>query len=238
MDGTSAELAEVEARIRRSPRGPLTLDPDRSVASALTDLVTKLADSHQSVHLAAAASAVANAQMLSFPENLFWDFDFYLASIHRHACAASAYASYLDQVTGITVGVMKLYGQESTIRFRYVHDFMYGFDWARWVRRDPKAREGVEPFGLEFLRQTENRGRHIGNLIENDDEWYPMLEEGVSRNPFPFSREPEDELALYRHLAERRCVPVQGWRLDGRPDASRDFDALREDAASSLGLSR
>jgi hypothetical protein len=133
---------------------------------------------------------------------------------------------------------MKLYGQQSPIRFRYVHDFMYGFDWARWVRRDPEAREGVEPFGLEFLRQTEGRGRDIGTLIEADDELYPRLEDGVSRNPFPFSREPQDELALYRLLAERGCVPVQAWCLDARPDAGRDFDVLREEAARSLSLSR
>jgi hypothetical protein len=238
IDGTNAQLAEVEARIQRRPRGRLTLDPDRSVASSLADVVAKLTDSRQSSHLTAAASAVANAQLQSFPENLFWDFDFYLASIHRHARAASDYASYLDHATGITVGLMKLYGQQSPIRFRYVHDFMYGFDWARWVRRDPEAREGVEPFGLEFLRQTEGRGRDIGMLIEADDELYPRLADGVSRNPFPFSREPQDELALYRLLAERECVPVQAWRLDARPDASRDFDVLREEAARSLSLSR
>jgi len=237
-DEMSTELAEAETRIQQSPRGPLTLDPGRSVASALTDLVTNLAGSRQSSALAAAAAAVANAQLRSFPENLFWDFDFYLASIHRHACAASDYATYLQDVTDITVGVMRLYGQQSPIRFRYVHDFMYGFDWARWVRRDPAAREKVEPFGLDFLRQTENRGRDIGALIETDDDWYPRLEDGVSRNPFPFSREPEDELALYRLLAERGCVPVEAWRRDARPDASRDFDAIREDVARSLQLSR
>jgi hypothetical protein len=33
-------------------------------------------------------------------------------------------------------------------------------------------------------------------------------------------------------------VPVQAWRLDARPDASRDFDVLREKAARSLSLSR
>jgi len=133
---------------------------------------------------------------------------------------------------------MRLYGQQSAIRFRYVHDFMYGFDWARWVRRDPDARKGVEPFGIEFLRQTESRGRNILELIDADDDWYPRLIDGVSRNPFPFSREPEDELPLYQLLAERACVPVEAWLLDAQPDASRDFDALREGAAASLGLDR
>ncbi|MGB8331862.1 MAG: hypothetical protein WCE62_17175, partial [Polyangiales bacterium] len=238
INETDTELAEIEARIQNSPRGPLTLDPDRAVASSLTDVVASLADSNQSSHLAAAATAVARAQLQSFPENLFWDFDFYLASIHRHACAAPDYARYLDDVTDITVGLMRLYGQQSPIRFRYVHDFMYGFDWARWVRRDPGRRGGVEPFGLAFLRQTESRGRDIGTLIEEDDDWYPRLQDGVSRNPFPFSREPDDELVLYRLLAERRSVPVEAWCLDACPDASRDFDALRESVAKSLRLTR
>ncbi len=238
INDTKTPLAEVESRIRQSPRGVLTLDPSRPAATSLTDVVSELADSRQSPHLAAAAAAVAEAQLQSFPENLFWDFDFYLASIHRHASAVTDYASYLERVTSITVGLMRVYGQQSMIRFRYVHDFMYGFDWARWVYRDPGAHEGVEPFGIDFLQQTESRGRDILTLIEADDDWYPRLADGVSRNPFPFSRNPEDELSLYRSLAARGCVPVEAWRLDAKPDANRDFDALREDAAALLGLSR
>lgn len=236
IDEINNPLAGVETMIEQCPSGPLTLDPSRSAATPLTEVVSELADSRQSPHLAAAASAVAEAQLQSFPENLFWDFDFYLASIHRHAAATSDYASYLENVAGITVGLMRFYGQQSAIRFRYVHDFMYGFDWARWVRREPAARRGSEPFGLDFLRQTESRGRDIVALIDADDEWYPRLAEGASRNPFLFSREPNDELALYRLLAERGDVPLQAWRLDARPDAARDFDALRQDAAASLGL--
>jgi hypothetical protein len=197
-----------------------------------------LADPHQSLYLAAAASSVAEAQLESFPENLFWDFDFYLASIHRHACAGPDYAGYLENVSSVTVGLMRAYGQQSAIRFRYVHDFMYGFDWARWVRRGQGARNGVEPFALDFLRQIESRGRDIVGLIEADDDLYPRLPEGAARNPFPFAREPDDELPLYRLLAERGDVPVQAWRLDAQPDASREYDELREDAAASLGLSR
>jgi hypothetical protein len=238
INETNTPLAEIDARIEQRPWGPLTLDPSRSSATSLTDLVSQLADTQQSPLLAAAASSVAEAQLQSFPENLFWDFDFYLASIHRYASTAPDYAGCLENVTSITVGLMRAHGQQSTIRFRYVHDFMYGFDWARWVRRDPEARNDVEPFGLDFLRQTESRGRDIVTLIEADDEWYPMLADGVARNPFPFSREPSDELPLYRLLAERGHVPVEAWRLDAEPNASRDYDELREDAAASLGLSR
>jgi len=238
IDEDNTPLVELQARIEQCALGALTLDPSRSSPSSLTEVVSSLADRRQSAHLAAAASSVAEAQLQSFPENLFWDFDFYLASIHRRASATSDYAGYLSNATRITVGVMRLYGQQSPIRFRYVHDFMYGFDWVRWVRRDPKARGGVEPFGIEFLRQTESRGRDIITLIEADDDWYPKLANGDARNPFPFSREPDDELPLYRMLAERGDVPVEAWRLDARLDTSRDFDVLREDSARSLDLGR
>jgi len=234
----SATLAEIDERIAQTAHGRLSLNPRRSTASRLNDLVVGLTSPSETPHLAAAATAVAEAQLRSFPDNLFWDFDFFMASIHRNALAASDYADYLHEITRVTVGLMNLYGQQSAIRFRYVHDFMYGFDWARWVRRNPASRLEVEPFGIEFLEQSENRGRAILKLIDEDDALYPNLEEGVSRNPFPFARDPEHELQLYRLLAERGEVPVEAWRLDARPDASRDFDALREDAAEFLGLSR
>lgn len=237
-DETLASLGEVDARIAQTPRGALTLDPARSSATSLSVLVSRLAGGSQSRYLAAAASAVAEAQLHSFPENLFWDFDFYLASVHARASTAPDYASYLEQVTYMTVDLMRLYGNESPIQFRYVHDFMYGFDWARWVRRDHDARSKVEPFGLEFLQRLQSRGRAIVTLIETDDEWYPRLAEGTPRNPFPFSREPEDELRLYRVLAELGWVPIEAWRSEARPDAARNYDSLREEAARSLGLGR
>ncbi|MGB5222070.1 MAG: ferrochelatase, partial [Polyangiales bacterium] len=74
--------------------------------------------------------------------------------------------------------------------------------------------------------------------IESDDTLYPKLSGPGSRNPFSFSRDPEEELLLYRRLAERGCIPVEAWRLGAEPDASRDFDALREQVAESLGLAR
>ncbi|MFW2389227.1 MAG: ferrochelatase [Polyangiales bacterium] len=237
-DETIIPLVEIEARIRQCPFGPLSLDPSRPEATSPAGLVARLASREQLPHLAGAASAVAEAQLRSFPENLFWDFDFFLVSIHRDASQNHDYAGYLEEVTRITVDLMTLYGQQSAIRFRYVHDFMYGYDWARWVRREPRARAGVEPFGLDFLRRTESRGRDILTLIESGDDWYPRIADGTSRNPFPFSREPAEELELYRLLAQRCHVPVKAWLIDARPDASRDFDELREDAAATLGLDR
>lgn len=237
MENRFSILDEVQAGIDATNCGALTLDPERTSATPLQVLVTSLADPTQVEALAAAAAGVASAQLENFPDNLFWDFDCYLASVHENAASADDYDAYLERTTRTTVGLMRLYGQRSKIRFRYVHDFMYGFDWARWVRRDPDNRVGADPFGLSFLDQSESRGQGILDLIEADDTWYPRLEEGASRNPFPFSREPEDELILYRDLSTRGLIPVEAWRVDAEPDWNRDFDALRRARAQALALS-
>ncbi len=243
MNSTAAtqeisSLAEVDDRIARSPRGPLTLDPKRESATPLRVLVDRLGEPSERPHLAAMAATVAEAQLESFPENLFWDFDFYLASTHTEARDAADYANHLDQVTTITVRLMRMYGHQSTIRFRYVHDFIYGFDWARWVTRSSEDRSRVGPFSLAFLKHSESRGRDILDLIEADDAHYPKLDDDQPRNPFPFHREPEAELRLYRWLAARDAIPVRAWCVQAEPDASRDFDALREQGARDLGLER
>ena len=92
INQTNTPLVEVDERIGKRPWGRLTLDPSRQSATSLTDLVSQLADIGQSPQLAAAASAVAEAQLQSFPENLLLDFDFYLASIHRDSSTPSYYA--------------------------------------------------------------------------------------------------------------------------------------------------
>jgi hypothetical protein len=238
LERPAHSLAEIDASIDQTARGALTLCPTRRRATPLTDLVEALADGAQRPYLAAAAYAVGEAQLAAFPGNLLWDFDYYLASVHREALSSGDYAGHVEQATDITVGLMHLYGQDSTIRFQYVHDFIYGFDWARWVRREPETRSQTLPFSLEFLQQSDSRGRAILRLIEDDDEVYPKLEGSGPRNPFPFSRTPDEELRLYRGLSETGCIPVEAWSRDATPDATRDFDALRESAAQRLGLER
>jgi len=231
-------LTEIDSSIDATPRGALTLDGRRDRATPLAELVDMLADAEQRPYLGRAACAVGEAQLEAFPENLLWDFDYYLASVHREAVRSGDYSDHLARATEVTVGLMHLYGQSSSIRFQYVHDFIYGFDWARWVRREPEARSRTLPFSLEFLRQSDTRGRAILCLIEKDDDVYPKLSGSGSRNPFPFVRTPDEELTLYRGLANRGHIPVEAWRIDAKPDYSRDFDAIREGAAEHLGLDR
>ena len=59
VDQTVAPLTEIDARIEATRRGRLTLDPSRSLATPLNDLVNALAAPSQRPFLTAMASAVA-----------------------------------------------------------------------------------------------------------------------------------------------------------------------------------
>ena len=235
-DESISMLRDIETRIERTRRGPLTLDPERDRATPLSKIVESLGTAEQRAVLARAADAIARAQIDSFPDNLFWDFDYLLSSIHENALCDEDYESAVELARELAVELMMLYGRRSAIRFRYVHDFIYGFDWARWVRRAAPDRAGVQPFASEFMTQSLRRGRALLEMIEADDERYPKLRNGQVRNPFRFSREPEGELRLYRDLAKHGSLPLQAWSQDATPSWDRDFDALREQRAEALGL--
>jgi hypothetical protein len=179
---------------------------------------------------------VGAAQVESFPDNLFWDFDAFAASVYAQAERADDPILLLDEVCGIACRLMALFGALSPIRFRYVHDFMYGFDWARWVARDPDGRAAVGPYDMPFLRYVFRRGHELVDLIHVDDAKYGRLEDGEHRNPFGFSREPDGERLLFEDLARRDLVPVPAWESTGRAMWDRPFAELREARAKALGL--
>lgn len=230
------KLAELDERIESSAHGPLTLNPAASRCTSLLTLVSGLAEPGQRTTLAVGTHHIVAALIDSFPENLFWDLDYLIASVHRDALLKGDYEAGVRERAELLARLMSLHGRGSVIRFRYAHDFVYGFDWARWVRRDPAHRAQTAPFDLTFMRQSEKRGRHLMELIAADDERYPKLATGQVRNPFPFSRQPEQELRLWPLLAEEGSIPVRAWEPDGKPAWDQDFDALREDAAARLGF--
>ncbi|MCA9707587.1 MAG: aldo/keto reductase [Myxococcales bacterium] len=130
-----------------------------------------------------------------------------------------------------------LFGQGTAIRFRYVHDFVYGFDWAKWVARDPAARASVGPFEPPFLAFMLERGHQLLQLIaDGRDRKYPPLPDDRPRNPFGFSREPEAEIALHQSLAADGLLPVEAWRVDAQPRWDRPYAELRRQRALALGL--
>ena len=104
---------------------------------------------------------------------------------------------------------------------------MYGYDWAKWVARDPARRDWVGPFDQEFLRYSRRRAGELFELIQRDDTRYPRLHDGGFRNPFGFSRQPAAETALFEDLAHDRLIPVEAWRIGAEPSWDRPFADLR-----------
>jgi hypothetical protein len=183
-----------------------------------------------------ALSDLARAIAREFPENLFADLD-YVGAVLRDVVAREGQVA-LERRIDPLVRIHRLYGRSSTIRFRYVHDFLYGFDWARWVLRDPATRGDVGPYDAVFLAHVEARAAELAARIEAGDAEYPPLAPGVFRNPFPFDRDPDAEARLFPALVARGLVPVEAWRAGPTLARDRPFTALREELAASLGLAR
>jgi hypothetical protein len=208
-----------------------SLAPDRDRARTAAELARGFAAHPEAAALGAAIEQVSDALRENFPDNVFGDLDALAGSLARRADARAIEAS-----AARIARLQRLYGASSSIRFRYAHDFLYGYDWARWWQRDPEARAEVGPFDDAFLGYLEERGRELLALIAADDAKYPTLRHARSRNPFPFRREPADERLLLEALAREGGVPVAAWERSPRLDAARPFSALREARARALGL--
>ncbi len=236
-----AHLESVDARIDAIAPERKSLDPRGRRARPLVDLARRHASGAEmaerlDVAFVDGLARVGDAQVRAFPGNLFWDFDAFAASLYAQAEAAADPLALLDEICGIACRLMELFGAPSPIRFRYVHDFMYGFDWARWVARDPAARGSIGPFDVPFLRYIFGRGDEIVALIAKGDAKYGPISPNEHRNPFDFSRSPRDEQRLLEDLAARGLVPVRAWESEGDAVWDRPYTALREARARELGL--
>ena len=218
----------------------LSLAPGREAARSLATVARCLAaeagnaDGEVVAAWAEGLRALSRTVDESFPENLFFDTEA-LAGALLAAGVAGGVAPVAEAVT-VLVELHRLFGCATTIRFRYVHDFLYGFDWAKWVQRCPEERAGVGPFDLPFLVAMRARGAELLALIEANDDTYPRLRGPGHRNPFGFSREPEDEARLFRALAEHDELPVPAFAFQGPWRWQRPYAELRERRAASLGL--
>jgi hypothetical protein len=170
-----------------------------------------------------------------FPENVFADLDrmaALLEALRTHHGDARALA-HADRIAHVHA----LFGCETVLRFRYAHDFLYGFDWARWVARDPRSRASVGPYDDAFLDYSAQRAAELAALVEAGDRKYGPLVAGAHRNPFPFRRDLDAERTLHRALAADGAIPVRAWEASGTDAWDRDFTVLREEKARALGLS-
>ena len=231
-------LADADEWLRERVGVPSSVAPGRTAVTPLESLGRWAVDRgfSETERLAERLAELIRVQHDSFPDNIFWDCDLLVSQVVRGADREPRAAKQVDRVFDELSALHELYGRKTEIRFRYVHDFQYGFDWAKWIKKSPSERSDAAPFSLAFLRAIRDRGHELLDLIAANDAKYPPLESGKPRNPFPFSREPDDEYRLYRDLAAQSLIPVEAWNVDGAMDWQRPFASLREQRAAALGL--
>jgi hypothetical protein len=240
LEQAARHLADVDARIDATGARH-SLDPGRTQARSYAQVVNDHADGGPPLQaaLARGLAALGEAILEHFPGNLFWDVD----RLAQAAVDASDSPGSISEVFSTVVEVHARYGVHTPIRFRYVHDFSYGYDWAKWIKRGAAGdgdnpRVDARPFGTRFLAHMLARADELLALIAADDAKYPTLHDEAPRNPFPFSREPEAELALHRALAEHDEIPVRMWDRSAPPADrwDRPWADLRVARARAMGL--
>lgn len=242
MNEESERLEAIDRELLAIGRPVLSLAPGCARARLPSELATVLLLPEDPPRLRAAFAEglgrVVSAMLEAFPRNLLWDLDLLAATLLR--CAREA-ADPVGELRTRAVEIARLqdvFGREGPILFSYIHDFIYGFDWARWVARDPDARREIGPYDPQFIARMQRRGAELVDAIASEsDPEYPPLSGDSPRNPFGFSRKPDDELRLFRHLAEQGVIPVWAWRTDATPRWDLPFEELRTQAARDLGLS-
>ncbi|WP_223758424.1 ferrochelatase [Myxococcus sp. RHSTA-1-4] len=237
MTGLTNELRDQLESLEPLLGARASLAPDRARAPTPRELAERVtAGGGDEARLRAfthGLDAIIRALAESFPDNIFWDLD-YPARCLWDAGGPREMESFTRRVMALCHG----FGARSELRFRYAHDFFFGYDWARWVTREPARRSAIRPFDAPFLDYLEVRREELLALIASNDAKYSRLQGAEFRNPFGFSREPEEEARLHQALAREDLIPVKAWRLDGEPRWNLPFADLRTQTARRLGLSR
>lgn len=226
-------LAETDRWLGEHVGQLASIAPDREHPTTLSALGLQLLTEAHADELADSwargLQRVAQSLAENFPDNIFWDLDYLAAHL-----LDLADIERIGRSCGLIGELQRGFGLQSTIRFRYVHDFSFGFDWARWVARDADNRRTVGPFDVEFLHYLRRRCAELVEQIERDDEKYPKLPPNAERNPFSFSRAPADERKLHQLLANDGLLPVEAWVARGRICWNRDYAAIRKRYADRL----
>ena len=218
---------------------PLSLNPHKNLITSFQDignLIVERTDDVQIIQcLYNTVERIVRAQLVNFPENIFWDFDFMIRNMLEQAIIADDKAIlFLESFGNKLVELMELFGFTKEIRFQYVHDFMYGFDWARWVNKEPEKRAEIQLFSLTFLDNVLSKSKAILQLMSVDDTRYHHISSQSYWNAFCFSRDPEHEYRLLTHLAAYELIPVATWNWNASPVWNKPFDQIREELSSKL----
>ncbi|RCJ38839.1 hypothetical protein A6769_07300 [Nostoc punctiforme NIES-2108] len=218
-----------------------SLNPQKILMTSFAELGNLIAEQNTDIQIITTIQqtleSIVRTQLENFPENIFWDFDFLVSSMLRQALTADEGAiNFLKTFSKKMISLTEMFGNKTEMRFRYVHDFMYGFDWARWVQKEPQNRAHVEPFSLVFFDYLLAKGKELLQRINHGQVIsYKLCETGY-RNPFTFSREPEDEYRLLTCLAEEQLIPVAAWNWNANPIWNRPFQDMRQQLALKLDI--
>lgn len=218
----------------------LSASPHKKMASSMKELAKTLfpyaKSDEKKLKWAQGMSLIINAQVDNFPENLFSDYD-YLGHFIWENVPDEEKISYCEKI----VQLYQEFGVHSEIHFQYIHDFIYGFDWARWVSKHKAADEcslpekipgPYDPIFLEYMRE---RGYEILELIDKNDQKYGKIPKDTNRNPFCFKRTPNYEIKVFNQLAENSSIPCKAWNIHENPCWSKDFETVRLEVADSMG---
>lgn len=97
-------------------------------------------------------------------------------------------------------------------------------------------RANIEPFSLVFFDCLLTKGKELIQRISHGQvTCYKLCDTGY-RNPFSFSREPEDEYRLLTYLAQEELIPVAVWNWNARPVWNKPFQEMRQQIALKLNI--
>lgn len=219
----------------------LSLNPYKKTITKFVEIEAlireNITDSELISTLQVTLARIVKSQIQNFPENIFWDFDFMVSSMINQALIAEDGApAFLEAFAEKMVLLSELFGINSEVRFRYVHDFIYGFEWAKWVQKDPLNHSIIDPFSLIFIDYLLAKYQEILQRIHRGKyQSYKLCNDGF-RNPFTFSRKPEDEYRLLKHLAQAEFIPVAAWDWNAIPIWNKSFQEIREQIALELNI--
>ncbi|MBG1265189.1 hypothetical protein [Nostoc sp. WHI] len=231
----------IDVILARQSVNLLSLNPQKKLITSFAELGNLITQQNTEIKLIIALQetleSIVYTQLQNFPENIFWDFDFLVSSMLRQALVADQGAiPFLKVFSEKMVSLIEMFGNKTEMRFRYAHDFMYGFEWARWVQKEPQNRAHIEPFSLVFLDYLLVKGKELLQRISQDHiTSYKLCDTGY-RNPFTFSREPEDEYRLLTYLAEEQLIPVAVWEWNACPVWNKPFQEMRQQLALKLNI--
>ncbi|NEQ54064.1 MAG: hypothetical protein F6K11_28690 [Leptolyngbya sp. SIO3F4] len=220
-----------------------SLAPGKGTATSFHDLGIQLlarsTDNDLLTRFCLSFLEINKAQLYHFPQNIFWDADYLFFNAYKEISAAVNQLAYLEKYTELMLKLLALFGKHSSIKFRYLHDFIYGFDWAKWVKKDIKSRKSIQPFSYNFLQIMYQRGQELELLIEqNDTKYHQLGVEQQFRNPFLFLRDPKEETSLMKQLANVDLIPIKTWEINDSPIWQKNFQSERNKLSIQLGFKK